>query len=315
MIKKEYKTSGIKILKFVCVFLIADFVLGSLASQIFFSQTTGKYARATHAIEETNAKILVFGSSHAHRHYVPKVLENELNKKCFNAGAEGQQLLYHTALQEMILNRTKPDLIILNIDENFLYTSKIAYDRLSDLHPYYEDHRDVLRPILGLKSKLVDFKLFFKSYQMNSTIIHALRYHVSPQKDYDGYRPLFNKIKSEEIALNDPDEAKEYVEFIDDNFITALKTFITNAKNKNIKLVFVTSPTFNNVDHSKNKSFTTIKKIAFAEDIPLIDFFNSIEFRDKRELFHDFSHLNNDGAELFTKRLADRLKNMEMVGP
>lgn len=311
MIKKEYKISAIKTLKFVCIFLIADFVFGSIASQIFFSQKTGKYARATHAIKETNAKMLVFGSSHAHRHYVPKVFEQELNIECFNAGAEGQQLLYHTALQNIILKRTKPEFIILNIDENFLFKSKSAYDRLSDLHPYYRDNRKELKPILGLKSKWIDFKLFFKSYQMNSTIVHAVRYYISPQKDYQGYRPLFNKIKPEDILTNDPDKVKEYVELIDDNFVDALKSFITNAKNKDIRLVFVTSPTFNSVDHSKNESFIKIKEIAIKEGVPLIDFFNSKQFMNKRELFHDFSHLNNDGAELFTKELSNQLKDLQ----
>ncbi|WP_299252449.1 hypothetical protein [uncultured Aquimarina sp.] len=312
MIKKEFKLSLIKLAKFVVIFLIADLVLGTISKQIFFNQKTGKYARSTYAIKDTDSKILIFGSSHAHRHYVPKVFEKELGKTCYNVGAEGQQLLYHTAMLKMILKRTKPDLIILNIDENFLYKSKVAYDRLSDLHPYYSDYDEELGPILGLKSKLIDFKMFFKSYQTNSTVIHAIKYYLSPQIDYNGYRPLSGQVKSvvdesEEILI------KEYVEEIDENFVMGLKNFISTAKNKGISLLFVTSPTFSEVDHSNNISYNKIKEIAGKENIPFVNFFNATQFKYKHELFHDTSHLNNDGAQLFCKYLADEIKNRNLV--
>ncbi len=310
MIKKEYKLVFMKFIKFVVILLIIDFVFGSISRQVFFNQKTGKYARSTHVIYEANPDILIFGSSHAHRHYIPKVFEEKLQKKCYNAGAEGQQLLYHNALQKMVFKRSTPKLIILNIDENFLYKSKVAYDRLSDLHPYYEDYKSELRPVLELNSKLVDFKLFFKSYQTNSTIIHALRYYLSPQIDYKGYRPLFDKMKSSDnVSSNKEDLAKEYIEEIDENFVMAFKEFIANAKSNNVDLIFVTSPTLNKVDFSTNESLNMMKEIAKKEKVPLIDFFNSEQFIHKYELFHDPSHLNNDGSTLFTASIAEFIKN------
>ncbi|TSE04842.1 DUF1574 family protein [Aquimarina algiphila] len=312
MIKKEYKTSLIKLGKFLVIFLIADFALGIISKQLFFSQETGKYARSTYAIQETDAKVLIFGSSHAHRHYVPEVIEKELQTSCYNAGAEGQQLLYHVALQKMIVKRIKPELIILNIDEDFLYHSKEAYDRLSDLHPYYSEYRDDLEPILGLQSKLVDFKLFFNGYQANSTIMHVIRYYASPQLDYKGYRPLFGKVKpSKSIKEETQSKIEKGVEDIDQNFVTALHTFIATAKDNNIDLVFATSPTYLIVDHTTNASFIRIKAIAEKENIPFLDFFNDQQFTGKPMLFHDSSHLNDDGAKLFTKNLADQIKALK----
>ncbi len=303
MIKKEFKISIFKIIKFIAIFLVIDLILGSIAQELFFSQETGKFARTTHAIRETNAKVLIFGSSHAHRHYVPEVVEKELNTTCYNVGAEGQQLLYHTALLKMILKRTKPELIVLNIDESFLYKSDVAYERLSDLHPYYENNRDELKPILSLKSRLTDFKLFFKSYQVNSTIVHAIRYYLSPQIDDKGYRPLYGVLKPE----TKENQEKEYIEVIDKDFVAALQTFIETAKNNKIKLVFVTSPTFSVVDHTTNESYQKIVQLANDQKIPIFDYFNNMTFRGKAELFHDFSHLNHKGAQLFTKSLTDSI--------
>ncbi len=313
MIKKDYKIVAVKMIKFVIVFLLADIVLGSVAKQLFFSQKTGKYARTTHVVHDTKADIVVFGSSHAHRHYIPKVIDEELQSTCYNAGAEGQQLLYHTALLKMLVKRSTPKLIVLNIDENFLYTSKVAYDRLSDLHPYYDDYREELKPTLGLRSKLIDFKLFFKSYQANSTIMHVIRYYLSPQEDDHGYRPLFGKLNKNKIPKSKPEEVKEYQEFIDDNFVNALKDFIATSKSKQIKLVFVTSPTFYEVDNVTNKSFTMIREISKEEKVPLLNFFNHELFMNKPSLFHDYSHLNNDGALLFTKQVTNEIKKMKLL--
>lgn len=311
---KEFKISFFKIVKFIIIVLIVDFTVGSISQKIFYSQKTGKFARTTHAIKETEADVLIFGSSHAHRHYVPEVFEKELNKISYNAGAEGQQLLFHTALQEMVLKRRTPEIMILNIDDSFLYQSQVAYDRLSDLHPYYEEYNEELKPILEKKSSLVDLKLFFKSYQTNSTIIHALRYYISPQIDYKGYRPLFGKITPKKVQVsNSQDVIKEYVEIIDENFVEALKTFIANAKQKGVHLIFVTSPTFDAKNYSNNESFLTIKDIASKEEIPVLNLFNDEQFLNKPNLFHDPSHLNDKGARLFSKRLADSIQNMNFI--
>jgi len=300
-----YKTTFLKIIKFIVIILLVDFVFGNISHKIFYSQKTGKYARTTNAIKENKAKVLIFGSSHAHRHYVPEVFEKELNKVSYNAGAEGQQLLFHLALQEMVLKRTTPELIILNIDDGFLFKSQIAYDRLSDLHPYYQEYRKTLKPIFKLNSDFVWAKFFFKSYQTNSTLVHALRYYASPQIDYQGYRPLFGKVSLEKKGSNTANSEKEYVEEIDQNFVAALEIFIKNAKENNVNVLFVTSPKYSGLDYSDNESFLMISDIATREKVPLINLYNDQQFYKKHELFHDPSHLNDTGARLFTKRLSD----------
>ncbi len=305
MRKSEFKLTGIKIIKFTILLLVVDFCLGFISNQIFVNQKTGKFHRSTYSIYEAKEDILIFGSSHAHRHYVPDVIEKELSKTCYNAGAEGQQLLYHTALLKMILKRTQPKLLVLNIDENFLYKSSKAHDRLSDLHPYYEDFKHELRPILGINSSLIDFKLFFKSYQKNSTLIHALRYYLSPQIDYKGYRPLDDKMTPEKVAIHEKNHSeKEFIEEIDDYFVRALKDFISEAKRNNAKLLFVTSPNLIERNVSNNESLNRIKEIADSEEIPFLDFLNTPKYTNQFELFHDPSHLNDDGARLFTGELA-----------
>ena len=156
----DFKRIALKTLKFVIIFVITDFLFGTLASKLFFNQETGKYARSTYVIKKAKEDIIVFGSSHAHRHYVPEVISKKLSKTCYNAGADGQQLVYHNVLQKMILNRYHPEIIILNIDEEFLFKSNKSIDRLGDLHPYYFDFKDEVYII-----KLLSINLIFSNFE------------------------------------------------------------------------------------------------------------------------------------------------------
>ncbi|MBQ4802007.1 hypothetical protein J8L88_04010 [Aquimarina sp. MMG015] len=308
---KEYSSIFLKIIKFVIIILIVDVLLGIVSNQIFFLQETGKYARANHTIYETEAEVLIFGSSHAHRHYVPEVLEKQLHTTAYNAGAEGQQLLYHLAMQEMLLKRSTPDLFILNIDEDFLYSSDIAYDRLNDLHPYYSEFKDELRPIFRLNSKFIDVEMFFKSYLLNSTIIHILRYYVSPQLDYKGYRPLHGITRNNQIK-NDLNNIDDQSKEIDENFVFALKEFIDNSKSNKVDLVFVISPALRKI-RSNNKSLALINKIADKEEIRVLDFSEDKNFNNQLDLFHDPSHLNDKGARYFTKLVSERINQQNSM--
>ncbi|WP_027391618.1 SGNH/GDSL hydrolase family protein [Aquimarina latercula] len=308
---KEYSSIFLKIIKFVIIILIVDVLLGIVSNQIFFLQETGKYARANHTIYETEAEVLIFGSSHAHRHYVPEVLEKQLHTTAYNAGAEGQQLLYHLAMQEMLLKRSTPDLFILNIDEDFLYSSDIAYDRLNDLHPYYSEFKDELRPIFRLNSKFIDVEMFFKSYLLNSTIIHILRYYVSPQLDYKGYRPLHGITRNNQIK-NDLNNIDDQSKEIDENFVFALKEFIDNSKSNKVDLVFVISPALRKI-RSNNKSLALINKISKEEEVPILDFSEDKNFNNKLDWFHDPSHLNDKGARYFTKLVSERINQQNSM--
>tara|TARA_R110002049_G_scaffold130991_4_gene289578 strand:- start:5413 stop:6372 length:960 start_codon:yes stop_codon:yes gene_type:complete len=301
--KERYSTLRISI-KFLAIIILTDIVLGSVAKALFFNQKTGKYARSTYAIEETNAELLILGSSHAIRQYIPEIFEENLNKTCYNAGAEGQQLIYQYALERMILKRYQPQIMLLNIDENWLYTSENAYNRLNDLYPYYSKEKDVLRSIFIKKAPWIDFQMLSKTYQLNSTLVHIARYYMSPQKDYNGYRPLYGAMKPVEKEANNNTFPSE----INHDFVSVLKAIIEDAKENNVQLIFSSSPNPVPINFLQNKSMQKIIAIAKEENIPYLNYYNSPLFTEKWEFFHDIDHLNDKGATLFTKLLSNDLK-------
>lgn len=315
MSKQDYKLVAIKLVKFLVIFVIMDFTLGSLVKQIFFSQKSGKYARLTHAIEEAEADIMIFGSSHANRHYVPSVFERELGQSAYNCGVLGQGLIFNYALEKIVLKRTKPKLIILNIDKNWVYKSEKFYDGLRDLYPYYWDHREILKPIFKLESRLIDFQLLSKAYQTNSTIIHAIKYYFSPQYADQGYVPSKKKMKppTHHEGENPNVRKRTGSEEFDPNFIAALKSFINTARDENIELVFVISPNVHETDFSTHKSFNKIKEIVKEESVTFFDFSNDRRFLNAYSLFNDRSHLNDEGAHLFSKILTENIKKSAII--
>ncbi|MGH1364546.1 MAG: hypothetical protein ACRBF0_13380 [Calditrichia bacterium] len=310
--KSEFKTLFIKSFQFLLIFILIELSLGFIAKEIFFSQKTGKYARLTHSIKTDRSELLIMGSSRANRHYVPDILEKELKMTCYNAGVQGQYLIFHTALQKMILKRHKPKHIILNIDEGWLYESEESYKRLADLQPYYSDFETELKPILTLDSKFNTYKLLFSSYQTNSTLAHSVKYFFLPQQDYKGYRPLFIKMKKPLPRKTKPINSqmiKEDIQKIDTTFVRMFEEFINNAKTNNVNLIFTISPHLKQANALKvNKSLDLMKSMAVEQGIPLIDFSDDKTFIEQYHLFYDPLHLNNDGATIFSKLLADTLK-------
>ncbi|MEP6597332.1 MAG: hypothetical protein ABJA71_15375 [Ginsengibacter sp.] len=316
MKKNQLVSFFIKAIKFIAVFLLIDFSLGAVAKYLFFHQSSGKYARITYSLEKVNADVLIFGSSHANRHYVPAIFEKKLKLSCYNAGVQGQQILFHSAMEQIIVNRIKPKIIVLNIDENWLFQSKESYDRLADLHPYYSNYSNVIRPILNLKSKFDYLILFIKSYKFNSTIVHIIKYFFQPQLSQKGYNPLYGKLSTPKFKAtqqNIKQNTDTVKKPIDINFVNALYKFIEIATKNNIKLFFVASPTINGIQ-IKNESNDMIKEIIKKSRVPFIEFSSNENFIGKYELFNDASHLNNDGAILFSSLLSDSIYNRINAG-
>ncbi|NER16873.1 hypothetical protein GWK10_06605 [Spongiivirga citrea] len=296
-----------KLLKFLLIFLLVDQLLGYGVHQLFLSQDTGKFARSSYVINDSNDEVLLFGSSHMVRQYVPEIITKKTGLTCYNAGAEGQQLLYHTALLQMVLKRTTPKLVVLNIDEHWLFESDVAYSRLNDLNAYYSYHKDVLYPKLKEKSTFVPVKMFFKGYQKNSTLVHVVRYFFSPQGSFNGYKPLYGKMQGPSNKSHNNEALSENIDLF---LVQNLELFINLARENGVKLLFVNSPYPEAKDFGNNKSLQKIKQIAKENKIPFYDHLNDGHFVGNYAMFNDPMHLNNEGSEKFTGLVADHI-NME----
>jgi len=302
-------TKSIKVI--LCLFLL-DTVFGKLQRHVFFQQKSGKFYRINYTMDKSTEDVLIFGSSHAAAHYVPDVFEQELGLSCYNAGVAGQQILFNSALQGIALERTTPKIMILDIDTYGFFLDRYQYDRLSDLHPFYYKHSDIIGRVLDLKSRLTKYALESKLYQYNSTIVHVLRYWLSPQEDRKGYRATFVQLPRPVRTMKDGGEAQpppvQRTRPFDKNLIAALEQFILNAKTRNIRLIFAISPNLEDTNVPVDDALERIRSIADRNGIKLISFINDPDFIRRYELFSDAGHLNDAGARMFSKMVADIIK-------
>ena len=104
------------ILLFVILVAICDQLLGYALDSLYFSLKKGQYAQTTYSIDSTKQEVMIFGSSRALHHYASTLLSKELNKTVYNAGRDGQFIPYYCALQDAVLKRKKPEVIILDVN-------------------------------------------------------------------------------------------------------------------------------------------------------------------------------------------------------
>jgi hypothetical protein len=311
MLKRNfYKRFLVNLLVFLGLLFAFDKALGFILQQLYFKQVAGEYYRATYSIDSTKADVLIFGSSRASHHYVPAVIEENLHMSTYNTGRDGNYLLYNYAVIKAVTERYSPKMIILDVNPIALFYRKDDYDRLSTLLPYYDTHPE-LRNIVDRRSKYERFKLYSSLYTYNSLPLSVLVGNLEIAKKLyvsdKGYLPFYEKmnpISSSNIKLKDnPEEI--YSDSIDTFKIAALQDIAKICFKKHISLVFVFSPIYTKLNNElANSKFNTILK---AYKVRYLDFSEDTTFANHPQFFQDESHMNDDGARIFSKKLAGYL--------
>ena len=108
---------------------------------------------------------------------------------------------------------------------------------------------------------------------------------------------------------------KRYEVKIDPNIILLFDKFINECKSQNIKLFFVYTPEYiEGQEFVKNRDvvMSILAKFSKQYHIPFYDYSNdALSFQKK--YFYNANHLNKTGAELFTHKLIDTLKNTSII--
>ena len=307
-----------KLAIFVVLLFVVDVVMGRFIETVFYLQPSGKYARLTRAIKNTTADIVIFGSSHAHRHYVPSILEAATGLECYNAGTKGQRMIFNLSLQEVIFKHHVPKITLLNVDPRFLYKDEKEYEKLADLLPYYRKNHGLLK-VLSLRGPFEKYKLLSHLYPYNSTLVHIVYFYLEPKKDFSGYRPLIGNLKPQgsvrQVRNIDP-EGNEDIEItsgfkeIDLKCIEALERFIANCTRYGSKLILIVSPNFAGNAYDNDPSFNKIKEIVSRYNVPFLNYADHPLFSLKRKYFHDFQHMNKTGAEQFSRMVSKQLVSL-----
>jgi hypothetical protein len=305
-----YKRFLVNLLVFLGLLFAFDKALGFILHQLYFKQVAGECCRATYSIDSTNADILIFGSSRASHHYVPEVLEENLHMSTYNTGRDGNYLLYNYAVIKAATERYSPKMIILDVIPIALFYRKDDYNRLSTLLPYYDSHPEI-RNIVDRRSKYERYKLYSSLYPYNSLSLSVLVGNLEISKKLyvsdKGYLPFYGKMKPisrSTVKMKDnPEEL--YSDSIDTFKIAALKDIAEICLKKHIPLVFIFSPIYTKLNNELANS--KLNTILNTYNVKYLDYSEDKTFVNHPRYFQDESHMNDDGARIFSKKLAEAL--------
>jgi hypothetical protein len=301
--KKEINILLIKIFVFLLVVFSLDFLVGYTLKTLYFKTKSGLYYRTNYGLLKTNASLLIFGSSSANHHYVPKILEDSTKLSVYNQGRDGIEILYCTAIFKGVLKRYIPRVVLLNLSPNEL-SNKDRYDRLAALLPYISKYPD-MKDFVKLRGKYEKIKMISKIYPYNSTVFTIINGIITQntKKQIDqGFVPLYDTMKI--VKTNIPlffDEA-----ILDSNRVNAFQEFIDLNRKNNIKLYVIFSPWFS-PEIKETATTRKVEQICIENQISLYNFICDTSFS-KSVLFADGGHLNVAGASVFTQIIAHKIK-------
>lgn len=236
------------------------------------------------------------GSSKARHHFVSSLLQDGLNISAFNAGMDGKGIFYHYVLLTSILERYKPEIIILDLSVKDLTASTdFGFDALNQILPYYgKVHSlDTLIAIQGFSEVL---KVQSGLFRYNSKLAQLIGSYTIPYKIEKGYNPLRGKWKGGLAEL----ERTNYQH--DSTKVTYIQKFIDLTRSRGVKLVVTISPVFR-MQTSEQDVYAELTKMLESNGIPHLVLNQSPEFLEHPEWFADPAHLNDTGARVFTQKV------------
>lgn len=262
-----------------------------------------------------NAAIIINGSSKALVQVSPLILDSVLQLSSYNLGINGHDFYMQDCKYSIYeQHNTKPKLIVQVISNGTLIKREDLY-QLEQFLPYLHDSTLVqtTKDYVGLD--LFDYSLPFARYFGHSNIIKEglLSYFgiQTPPKlsKYKGYAPKnlqwdnsFERFKKyfPKGKILEPQERS----------IQKFKAFIQRQQQNNIPLVLVYPPTYAPSQpyiNNRAQIMDLYQAIAQQYQVLLLDY-SQMPLTNQQDFFYNSQHLNKQGAELFSRRLANDLK-------
>jgi hypothetical protein len=303
-----------KIITFLFIIIILDQTSGIVLRKLYFNQKAGPKHGLNYFFSECRDSIIILGNSRAQHNYNTRIISELIKTDSYNAGQDGgHSILLPYAQIEVLLRRFSPKLILLEIDSDGLEYRPQDYEKLSILLPYYKVYPELHSLILS-RSPFERIKLLSGIYPYNSDIMNLIRYntntHSVNMNDIRGFIPITGRVLNRSM-IKVTSESGTIQSVLDTNKIAALKSIIKLCREKNVKIILVSSPEFHFVEEKpKGQSFSALQflEIIRSEKVHFIDLLNDPLFRGRMELFADIRHLNETGAAMFSQIIAGHIK-------
>ena len=276
---------------------------GGLFSLLKTNAKGGSTANCEYIAKLSKDDVIILGSSRATHHYIPQIIEDSLGMSCYNCGEEGNGVVLAYGRLRMLTNRYKPKLIIYEIHPGYDYGVGDPNSKyLGYLRPYYNES--------GIKAIFDDFddelscvKMNSQMYQNTSRLLPDLLDNVFYRDNMKGYEPLQGKLNPKKIKKRISEEFK-----FDELKFSYLEKIIVLAKKMKIPILFSISPKYNS--SNELSYYKPALQLCEKYGVYVANHLDDCDFVNQDTLFQDASHLNSEGAEIYTRKFSKELKGI-----
>lgn len=298
--KKGLLRFGVAVLIVLASVAVVDVAVGKVMDwmlpQISNQGDTGK---TYYSLNDVNTPVVIVGSSRAAHHYVTEMIEDSLHMPAYNVARDGCFFSYNCCVINSILDRYTPKLIIWENGTEYLYDD--MDDPLESLYPYYDSNTWVNKTIKEELPFTEYARLNSNIYQYNS-IAHRIlmRYrgrHSFSDGTIKGYLPLAPKQLRKQLELR-----KEELESttLSETKIERFRSTLERAQKIGVRIVVVDSPKYK-LRNTENLSASKMQELCEQYGALYLDNSQLSFFLEHPELFNDATHMNDDGAKIYTE--------------
>jgi hypothetical protein len=280
--------------------------------------TTSKYGAFNALVSgSANADILINGSSRALNHYDPRTLQAETGLRTYNLGMNASQSDVQLAVLRTYLKHNRaPKLLIHNLDLfSFEGTRKGELYNPALFVPYLGDD-ELFKPLVEIDSEVWKWKYIplygYTVPDMSFSWIFGLMglAGVQPPEDYiNGFNPRYGTWNEDfehfRVTIKDGVTYR-----IEPRAVQALMKIVETSLAHGAQPVLVYSPEYHEMqalEINRAEIIALFEKIALHYKVTFLDYSASPISRDKT-MFINSQHLNNVGAEAFSRLLSADLR-------
>ncbi len=295
-----------------------DRAVGSCMQKLFLSSTSIEEGDVLRRAWDYRAPILVCGSSRATHHYVVDSLGSILGVRAYNLGRDGSYgPVFMYGVSGIVTRHYTPKLWIMDVG-SAIERGPVLTGRLSVFLPYV-DSEPVAREVVGLRSKYESLRLWSRTYRYNSLILSLLAPRLGkPVHPRLGFLPLQGTYTSAPPAVLAEKMRVPVITPvpIDTLKLRYLRRTVDLMKSCGTTVIAVRSPRY--LETPAEELYSRSEGIEMQQlfgrlNVRVLDLtaIRIARFRDPR-LFKDPAHMNETGALIFTRMLADSIRELHL---
>lgn len=270
--------------------------------------------------KKENTETILLGDSRVEYGIIPDSIGDDV----FNLAHRGKVLDFQSSLLAILKDKKKlPKNVILSIDPyQFLESDEHpSFNSSISLRQYYDSQPLVKKYINSGDDKYISLKWKSYLYRYNSAIptlfLNVYKTKKNSVIENKGFS-FFGKTNSDSLRVTLTIKDKilkisKYSDKIEFSKIDVLKDILNQCKNNKTNLILIIPPVKYSITEKYGIVMNALKPLIKQNNVILIDFNDFQKYSSFRQmsLWFDSTHLNIDGAKIFTHYLKKELKTIK----